>query len=245
MKKYPSFPRSEWEYIKGLKKHPFICLALAFSLLFAVSPANAKDVNGLFSKPIELKKAPESFQRLSNQFRKQKNVKANFKQIKKIKVLRRPLVSKGNILFVKDMGLIWRIAHPFKSMMIINSSGIYQQRKKELIPMLSVKQNPMARGFMESFLSLFSGDFSKLEEYYRIYYQQDDQGKWKIGFIPKREPHNKIIEKMILQGDSQAFFKTFYLWEKNGDQTEMNFTQIMDSKIELTSEELKTFEASR
>jgi len=230
-----------------MKKHLFICLALAFSLFIAANPANAKvkDADNLFSTAIELKKAPESFQRLSEQFKKQKNVKAGFKQKKKIKVLRRPLISKGNILFVKDMGLIWRIRHPFKSVMVINSSGIYQQRKKELIPMLSVKQNPMASGFMESFLSLFSGDFSKLEKYYQIYHQQDDQGKWKIGFIPKREPHNKIIEKMILSGDSKGFFNSFQLWEINGDKTEVSFTQITDDKIELTPEEKNYFEASR
>lgn len=230
-----------------MKNNSFTCLALAFFFFFAASPANAKVKysDKLFENSIELNKAPKSFQRISEQFRKQKNVKADFKQMKKIKVLRRPLISKGNILFVKDMGLIWGISHPFKSVMVINSSGIFQQRDQELIPMLSVKQNPMASGFMESFLSLFSGDFSKLEKYYQIYHLEDDQGKWKIGFIPKREPHNKIIEKMILSGDSLAFFSSFQLWEKNGDTTEVNFTQITDDNIKLTSEEKNYFETSQ
>ena len=110
---------------------------------------------GTFSHALHGKKATILFQKLSQQLQQVPALQARFKQHKKIKVLRFPLISEGKLLYSRKKGMTWKQTLPFPSTFVISSQGIWQRAKGGKMQSMTVKARPSLREFIHVFLAMF------------------------------------------------------------------------------------------
>ena len=122
------------------------------------------------------------FKALSQNLSTTKTLKANFSQAKKIKVLKRPLLSSGELIFDRSIGVFWKLTKPFESTVVIDKNkltSIDDDGKKITI---KAEDKPMLYGFTKIFLSIFSGNTEELKKHFKIYYGLKNS-EWEIGLI--------------------------------------------------------------
>ena len=179
------------------------------------------------------------FKKLSEALSATKALKADFSQSKKIKVLKRPLKSSGELIFDRSIGVYWKLKAPFESTVVIDNSkltSIDDEGKKITI---QAKEKPMLYGFTKIFLSIFSGNTDELKKHFEIYYGKQSD-KWEIGLLPKSSELKKVLTKILLSGQKTTV-SAIKLWESNGDLTDIHFSNIKISE-KLTSADEKKFE---
>ena len=191
---------------------------------------------------LELQKSgsySQEFTELSEELTKVKTLKSSFIQKKKIKVLKRPLVSSGELIFDRSIGVHWQLIMPYKSTIVIDNkklTSIDDNGKKVTV---KASEKPMLYGFTKIFMSIFAGNTDELKKHFQIYFKADTKG-WRIGLIPTSSELKKVISKIVLSG-SESTVNAITLWESNGDQTDISFSDISKAN-ELKAEDKKKFE---
>ncbi len=169
---------------------------------------------------------------------KNKILRAKFNQLKKIAVLRRPLLSKGQMLYAEELGLYWSIESPFASHMRLSKNKVEQKGGSGDWKIVA-DGSPEVGKITSVFLALLTGDVELLSQHFTLYFVQND-GFWLIGLQPKSELLKKVMTKALLKGDTLV--QEIITWEANGDS---NHIQFFDSRIEpvvLTAAEKEFFQ---
>ena len=142
-------------------------------------------------------KYSNEFTKLSESLSETKTLKANFIQNKKIKVLKRPLISSGQLIFDRKTGVFWKLEKPFESTIVIDDkklTAVDDDGKKTVI---KASEKPMLYGFTKIFLSIFSGDTKTLKEHFDIYYKGGGE-EWQIGLTPRSSELKKVLSQILL-----------------------------------------------
>lgn len=181
----------------------------------------------------------KDFTELSEELTKVKTLKSSFTQKKKIKVLKRPLISSGQLIFDRSTGVYWKLTKPYESTIVIDNeklTSIDDNGKKVTV---KASDKPMLYGFTKIFMSIFAGNTAELKKHFEIYYKAENN-EWRIGLVPTSSELKKVISKIVLSG-SESTVNAITLWENNGDQTDISFSNISKAD-ELKAEDKKKFE---
>ncbi len=165
--------------------------------------------------------------------------RSDFIQKKHIKILSSPLISRGNILFSADKGIIWKINKPFQSKLIISENKITEISLQNGTPVKTQKKLSGMQSFYIIFQALFTGDIKTIRQYFSVTYQGNTK-KWTIFLTPLSSPLNKIFNEISLTGDEQI--KNIVFSEKNQDSTQIDFINPSNKNHHLSDEEEKSFE---
>lgn len=165
-------------------------------------------------------------------------LRAAFKQEKRIKALRRPLVSSGSFLFANDQGVYWHTLQPFETLFIISDAGIYQKSEGAEPFQITADKQPMVGEFNNIFGALFRGDRQELESRFKVHFTGTPEA-WQLGLIPKSSTMARVIGSMVICGGETLH--TIRFNEAGGNQTLIVFTQI-ETPETLTPEERANFE---
>ena len=218
------------------------CLLVSLCILF---PANAdkfkprvRNPKGVFLYPLIRDDITSEFWEIDDRFRKIAVFSANFQQLKSIKMLKRPLLSKGKFIFAKKNGLYWKINHPFSSTTVITADGIFEEQSNGQMKEVAKQAKPVVKAFSEAFLSVFSGDYSVLSKHFTIFFRVKKKG-WEIGLQPLQSQMKKSIHQIVIKGDH--LIESMRIFEANGDVTAVEFAETKIAKT-LSPEEQKYFE---
>jgi len=80
-----------------------------------------------------------------------------FAEEKRITVLRQPLMSTGQLIFLPTQGLYRQVQKPFTQELLITSEAIRQRSPYGGTKVLDLDKLPVARAFVGAFLALFAG----------------------------------------------------------------------------------------
>ena len=186
-----------------------------------------------------VKSMEPEFKVLSKALSTTKTLKANFTQSKKIKVLKRPLKSSGELIFDRAVGVYWKLTKPFESTVIIDNNKLVSIDDDGKKVSIKAEDKPMLYGFTKIFLSIFSGNTEELKKHFVIYYGKKESA-WEIGLTPKSIGLKKVLNKILLSGEKESV-STITLWESNGDITEIKFSDIQKAH-KLSNVDEKKFE---
>ena len=179
------------------------------------------------------------FKILSKALSTTKTLKANFTQSKKIKVLKRPLKSNGELIFDRAIGVYWKLLKPFESTVVIDNNKLTSIDDDGKKISIKAEDKPMLYGFTKIFLSIFSGNTEELKKHFVIYYGKKESG-WQVGLSPKSSELKKVLKKILLSGEKESV-SAITLWESNGDITAINFSNIQKAQ-KLSNDDEKKFE---
>ena len=211
----------------------------AWVLTFCCLPlwAFQAEGDGLFDHPVKIGQDPV-FQEVGETLQAIPILRADFEQQKNIRALRRPLRSSGRFLFAKNMGICWRTLEPFENFFIMTPAGMVQRSEDGETFRISADEQPVVHGFVNIFMSLFSGHTDLLEEQFELFFQGTPTD-WTLGLKPRGKIMKKFVTQIVLRGNRHIESLDFL--EASGDRTLIRFSGLGGDSA-LTDEERRQFD---
>ena len=208
------------------------------SLAAVTGGVTADERPPVLSHPVVIEKPPPAFVAVNKLIREARCIRADFKEEKVIKVLKRPLSSSGTLIFAGKSGLYRAAKTPFAEELLVNSAGIAQRDANGKIEKLDVEKAPLAQGFIDAFLLVFSGDDKALPAAFDLYFDGDVDA-WTLGLVPKKKPLSRFISHLIVTG-KKGVLESLVILEVNGDKTTTRFSEVVTDR-ELTADEQERY----
>lgn len=203
-------------------------------VLVSLFEAGAAD---LFESPL----TAESRVKVENIFRNISTyhyVKCRFSQDKLIKRLNRTLTSTGRMLFDSEKGIAWIVEKPFPTTTVLTDRAMIQRGSGGQERVLSAGGNETFHRFSLTVQSLFLGQTDIIINEYELFYRDGEEGRWKIGLIPRDSTLKGIVSAFELEGTD--FIDSFFILESGGDTITYSFSDHVYPD-ELSEEENSVF----
>ena len=94
--------------------------------------------------------------------------KGEFTQEQYIKVANRSLISRGNFVMAADKGVIFEIAEPFPSSMVVTEDKLVQTLSGNVVAVMDGKENAMFKNIAKIIHSVFSNDVQVLKDNFQV-----------------------------------------------------------------------------
>lgn len=211
---------------------------MKYILIFFIT-LNVLGNDKLFSKKVDTENPPANFLEISSSLSKTAAITSNFVQIKKIKALRRPLKSSGQLIFSNKQGVFWHLEKPYKSTIIINDKKMTSIDDNGKKVSFTAEEKPLLYNFTRIFMSIFTGKTEELQKHFDLYFE-GNKNAWRIGLKPKSSKLGKVITSITLHG-SDTLVKSLTIIEHNGDNTDISFSDIKTPST-LAVEDIKKFD---
>ena len=165
-------------------------------------------------------------------------VKAEFEKVRKLKILSKPFITTGKILFDPEKGLVWQSLKPIEDTLLIGFDGVSQLKEDKSEPVKI--ENPVVKSASEVFITILSLDLEKIKKIFDIKEETaNSQGKlYKL--TPKDETLKKVIKSIEMSGKERV--ERIYIEEHSGDSTLVNLSEEQFDRSALLPSELKLLE---
>lgn len=192
----------------------------------------------VFQNPVDLKSPGASFLKVRDALAGASVVRSDFKQKKSIKVLKRPVVSRGNFIFSSQEGLYWNIGAPVNSTYVLTPKYMVERQKGFASKVITPQEQPAIFGLTEIFEAIFVGNLKRLSQDFKLHFV-GTSSEWTIGLIPQKGILKKMFRKIVLKGQSHV--TEVKLFEGNGDSTHIKFLKTTRSPATLSGAEKSLF----
>lgn len=164
---------------------------------------------------------------LTAQLAQQPEQRSGFVQLKTVAGLSKPLRSTGDVLVVRERGVLYRLLKPLparygigRDSLIIEEAG--QQR------LLQAGDAPWLRTLGRLLHSVLAGELTGLEQ--DFHYQLDAVADgWQLTLTPRREPLSLALKQVQLRGSAQV--NNVQIVDRNGDRTELQFEPLPSAAV--------------
>lgn len=164
-------------------------------------------------------------------------LRGNFTQTRKIAIIERPLLSKGQFI-LSDLGLYWQQDQPLTAIMIADGERLLQQLEDGPLQSIDVAQNPVVLTFSSSFLSIFRGSEAELRSNFDVVFTGDTD-LWAIQLTPVSYPMSEAIDSIILRG--REYIEELTVTSLSSDETMISFSNLQTEPDQLTENELELY----
>ncbi|WP_092510877.1 LolA family protein [Xenorhabdus mauleonii] len=207
-------------------------LSLVANFLVIGNVAHAIPVDAITADAITLEK-------LQQRFTHQAVVRAHFTQVRQIQGMPKPLHSNGEMLVSQQKGLWWHQQKPFPLTLVLDDRRMVQIMPGQTPQIITADSNPQLFQFNHLMRALFQADRAVLEENFKLEFSDLGQEKWRLVLTPKTSPLDKLFTTITLNG--QANLDAILLIDRQGDRTELSFTQHQLKPETLSHEEEQHF----
>ncbi len=152
----------------------------------------------------------------------------NFQQEKRLKILRKPLISTGSFTYHQTQGVIWKTLTPVPSLLLVNDTRLLTSQGELSVP----------AAFGKVFTAMLGGNLNQLSDGFAIS-GSDHKALWQIELKPKDEQLKKIISSIMLSGDNEL--RLLEIQEAGGNISQIKFDKITHP-TQLTPEQEADFE---
>jgi outer membrane lipoprotein-sorting protein len=150
---------------------------------------------------------------ITNRLIKTLITQGSFQQQKRLKVLRKPLISTGTFIYHQSKGVIWRTITPIPSLLLLNETRLLTTTGEQILPAT----------FGKVFKGLLGADLSALTDSF-VVSGIDRKTAWQLVLTPKDELLKKIINTIILTGNTEL--SSIEIHETSGNSTYIRFEKI-------------------
>ncbi|MGS0679935.1 outer membrane lipoprotein carrier protein LolA [Shewanella sp. 125m-7] len=212
---------------------------LALTLLISCSSYAQANVTTDYSELFQHQASSAELTQLSTQLSPSEQAKGKFTQYRYLKVLKKPLMSQGEFVFAKDLGVIWQQNTPFASTLILKDKQLIQIDSQGNISINNADQagsgNSLSDVMPKLLNALLSGDIEQLEQHFTLSLllgektAGDTPQQWQLGLRPRDPLLEKAMPQMVLAGNKQI--QTLVLFSRNGDRSRIEFSAINDKPL--------------
>ena len=159
-------------------------------------------------------------------------IKASFVKTRQLKVLSRPFVTSGVLLFAPGKGVVWHTTHPIEDIVLINESGIKSVSERQDALAKNMSQNPVMKSVARLFIALFSLDLDRIKQEFEIVSASKDSSGMIYSLRTKDRTLSSIIEEISLRGQNRV--NEIDIKENSGDSTTIKLSNELFDVQELT-----------
>jgi hypothetical protein len=156
-------------------------------------------------------------------FQRIKSRQVDFVEEKHIPLLARPLVSRGQIVFVAPADLVRRTESPEWSVLWLRADRL-KIRDAAGEKVVDVGRWGPAKILVSSYLHVLSGDLAWLEQRYTVDFQCR-AGRWRFRLAPTDASLAKLVKTISLSGKA-ATLEQLEVVDANGDVTRTTFSSV-------------------
>lgn len=148
-------------------------------------------------------------------------VRGEFSQSKHLHELPRPLVSSGDFLVARGLGVVWHTRVPFDSQLILSAQAVVQRDGGGQATRIDASRQPGIGLVAQIFDALFSLDLPGLDQHFSLF-GAGSAAQWTLGLKPREAAFGKVIDAVLVYGAAQP--QRIVLFEGNGDRTEISLS---------------------
>lgn len=182
----------------------------------------------LFLLSFNYSHADDVLAKITARLAKTEITQGNFQQEKRLKILRKPLISTGIFTYDQSKGVIWKTLTPVASLLLLNDTHLLTTQGEQAVP----------AAFGKVFKAMLGGDLNQLTNGFSIT-GSDQKPAWQLELNPKDELLKKIISSIVLSGDNELRF--LEIQETGGNLTRIKFDNITHP-TQLTPEQEADFD---
>ena len=182
--------------------------------------------------------SPQTLADLQRQLTAAPTLRAHFVQLKRVSGLAQPLRASGELLFSRTHGLWWHQTEPFELTLTLDDRRLVQQLAGQAPEAIRADTNPQLFEFSHLLLSLFSADQQTMEQHFTLTFIPAPQA-WTLQLTPKQPPLNQVFAQLEMQGSLEL--QQLLIRDRQGDETQLNFSAIQHAPEELTDVEQRRF----
>lgn len=126
-----------------------------------------------------------------------------FEQERRLAILSRPLMSRGQFAMVNNEGMIWHQVSPFETTLVLKAASMITINTDGNTE-LNQATGAQASQIPQLMQAILKGDSETLTQYFQLFYLAAKQDSiWQLGLIAKDEMIKKALGTVILSGTSQ------------------------------------------
>ncbi|MDR3212889.1 MAG: outer membrane lipoprotein carrier protein LolA [Azoarcus sp.] len=161
-----------------------------------------------------------------------------FQQTRQLARIKKPLISTGRFLVVRDAGVIWENLAPIEQTMRLTKNEILQTGDGGTLMRLSTDKEPVVGIINDILFGVLAGEFETLAR--RFTYDGKVEGDtWRLGFKPRDANLARLIETLSLAGGRDI--EQVEIRSAAGDVTRIEF-KAQTHANEVSAEIRKRFE---
>ena len=168
-------------------------------------------------------------------------VRANFEQQKKLASLNKTYVSKGEVLFSKNQGVLWQIQSPVKADLVVTPRKLVQKTQRTS-SQIEVDKTPYG-SVATMFLQLMSGNEAALAKNFNVVSANYSPAQWNVVLTPKSSLFKKLFVRVDAQG--QRYVNRIAIQEKANNSTVIRFSQQSAQPQTLMAAENALFQLAK
>lgn len=156
-----------------------------------------------------------------------KVMRGQFVYKKFLKEIPQPLISCGEFVFARELGIDWHTREPFDSDFVLTARGMTQRDDGKITLQMSAAEQPAVQVVAHIFLALLSLDMGSLQNSFALSgWQQGKPGSetWQVGLRPTVSAIASVFKEAVVSGTAQV--ETLVLRDANGDRTEISFSDV-------------------
>lgn len=146
---------------------------------------------------------------------------AEFEQIRQLKLLQKPLISRGTLQYRKTSGICWQLIEPVPATVYLSRHNVLM--RDGVSSQTIANSNPTLQLFSDLLFSVFEGDFAALEHRFDLAWQSDTNG-WTLILQPRDSLMMDLVSSIAVTGLDHI--RQVSLVHKGGDSTVLNFNQV-------------------
>jgi outer membrane lipoprotein-sorting protein len=197
-------------------------LIAALGLWLAAAPASAQSLEALFSRMASIEA-----------------LECHFREEKRIALLSSPIVTEGEIHYLRPGRLARRITAPSPQVILIDGASLsmWDGAREER---LDLSSQPVVRSFVDSILALLAGDRAALERSYRLSLTAEGDG-YALTLTPRAAPLTEFLASIRFTLSRGYDLVQMQLTETSGDVATTVFSAVDDDRRYTDAERRRIF----
>ena len=205
----------------------FLLSGLLLAAQLLCTSARAADEQGVFAHPLNPAQMSALLGPAAKPLAAAPGLRGRFEQRKTLPDLPKPLLSTGDFLFARELGVWWHTRTPFDSVFILTREGARSRDEGGAETRVSADQQPGVAVAARIFFALFALDFEALAKDFDTYGMPTGSGKstgWQVGLRPKLAAMSAVFREAVIDGAGHA--NRIELRDAHGDRTEILFPEV-------------------
>ncbi len=179
-------------------------------------------------------KADNSLSGISQLLARNSIICASFTQMKSLRVLKRPLLSKGKVIFVAHKGILWQVREPFPTRLLVKRDALVKWNDSGEPQRLGFEQFPIFGALARVFIAVFTGEIEPLRKNFDIESHLKDS-IWQLTLTPRDNDLAEIFKRVHASGG--RFVDELRIEERHGDHTRIKFNNMNTTSCKIDKSE--------
>jgi hypothetical protein len=181
---------------------------------------------------------PDAFAPMQERLQRSPLLRADFRQERQLRILRRPLISSGRMVLLEGQGVLWQVADPHPVTYLIRPGEVLEWEGEAAPRRVGMAAVPGFRLLTQVFLAALAGDLTGLGAAFTPETLPADNG-WRVKLTPKSAELSEIISSLEVAGD--RYVEEVHLHEARGDAVRFTFTDFHTGPARLDAAEASYF----